>query len=533
MATLSVVLMVRNEAANLRRCLPRVARVADEIVILDSGSTDDSEAVANWFGARWFVNADWQGYGIQRQRAQALATGDWIFALDADEVPDDTLLAALARVKNEPPGDTVYGVRRLDLVFGRFIDHPRWRGKPYWRVYPRRFQFNSNAVHESLLLDGARTRVLPGFLEHHTADTPLFWLEKRFSYADTWAREAHARGKRVSPFGVWLRSLWAFCKQYLADGRFLRGSSGWVYAWLFAQYTFNKYALLCDRNARPQSYADDFQPHAVNARALPLAVPLPGRNPHPLSVVMIVKNEARHLPACLAAVRDLADEIVILDSGSSDNSATIAARFGVRWYENRDWRGFGVQRQRAQALAQGDFVLMLDADEQPDAVLKAAIRAVLQSPPSPDTVYAISRSNIFCGTAVNARYRDHIPRLYGRAFFQYHPYEVHESLARGAAAVVRLPGDLLHFTSDNLAHFIRKNLRYSHDWAQEKAAGGRKPPSLWALPLRAAVAFCREYFVHRTLFAGRYGFFLAASSAFYNFNKYLMLACLARRERKS
>ena len=139
MATLSVVLMVRNEAANLRRCLPRVARVADEIVILDSGSTDDSEAVANWFGARWFVNADWQGYGIQRQRAQALATGDWIFALDADEVPDDTLLAALARVKNEPPGDTVYGVRRLDLVFGRFIDHPRWRGKPYWRVYTRPF----------------------------------------------------------------------------------------------------------------------------------------------------------------------------------------------------------------------------------------------------------------------------------------------------------------------------------------------------------------------------------------------------------
>ena len=92
-----------------------------------------------------------------------------------------------------------------------------------------------------------------------------------------------------------------------------------------------------------------------------------------------------------------------------------------------------------------------------------------------------------------------------------------------------LDGDLLHFTNDNLAHFLAKNLRYSRDWALERAANGKRSPNLWALPLRAAVAFCREYFVRGALFAGRYGFFFAASSAFYNFNKYLMLACAARR----
>ena len=529
MATLSVVMIVKDEAANLRRCLPRLATVADEIVILDSGSTDGSEAVAAQYGARWFVNTDWQGYGVQRQRAQALATGDWIFALDADESPDDALLAALARIKDETPGDTVYGVRRLDVLFGRFIDHPLWRGKPYWRLYPRRFQFNTLTVHESLDISGARTQVLPGFLEHHTAATPAFWLEKRLAYANTWAQAAAARGKRVSPLGVWARSFWMFVRQFFIAGRFLRGSSGWVYAWLFAQYTFNKYALLCDRNSRPQSYAADFQPHAVNLHNLPLTVPPAGKNPHPLSVVMIVKNEARHLPACLAAVRDVADEIVILDSGSSDEGAAIAARFGARWYENRDWRGFGVQRQRAQALASGDYVLMLDADEQPDAALKEAIRAVLQQPPAPDRVYALRLRNIFCGTTMHRRYRDHIIRLYARPHFHYHAYEVHESLARGNATVTILDGDLLHFTNDNLAHFLAKNLRYSRDWALERAANGKRPPNLWALPLRAVVAFCREYFVRGALFAGRYGFFFAASSAFYNFNKYLMLACAARR----
>ncbi len=533
MARLSVVMIVKNEAANLRRCLPRLATVADEIVILDSGSTDESAAVAAEHGARWFVDTDWQGYGVQRQRAQALATGEWIFAIDADESPDDALLAALARIKDETPGDTVFGVRRLDVLFGRFIDHPRWRNKPFWRIYPRRFQFNALAVHESLDVSGARTQILPGFLEHHTADSPAFWLEKRLAYANTWTEAAAARGKRVSPFGVWLRSFWMFFRQFFLAGRFLRGSSGWVFAWLFAQYTFNKYALLCDRNTRPASYAADFQPHAVNVRTLPLTPPPAGKNPHALSVVMIVKNEARHLPASLATVRDIADEIVILDSGSTDESAAIAARFGARWYENRDWRGFGVQRQRAQALASGDFVLMLDADEQPDAALKAAIHAVVQQPPAPGTVYALRRSNIFCGTAIYRRYRDRIIRLYGRTHFQYHPYEVHESLARGKATVVCLPGDLLHFTNDNLAHFLAKNLRYSREWALEKAAGGKKAPSLWALPLRALVAFCREYFVRGAVFAGRYGFFFAASSASYNFNKYLMLACLARRERDS
>ena len=200
---------------------------------------------------------------------------------------------------------------------------------------------------------------------------------------------------------------------------------------------------------------------------------------------MIVKNEARHLPACLAAVRDLADEIVILDSGSSDEGAAIAARFGARWYENRDWRGFGVQRQRAQALASGDYVLMLDADEQPDAALKAAIHAVAQQPPAPDRVYALRLRNIFCGTTMHRRYRDHIIRLYARPHFHYHAYEVHESLARGNATVTILDGDLLHFTNDNLAHFLAKNLRYSRDWALERAANGKRPPNLWALPLRA------------------------------------------------
>lgn len=521
---LSVVMIVKNEADNLRRCLPALAALADEIVILDSGSTDDSEAVARGYGAKWHVDADWQGFGIQRQRAQALAGGDWILMLDADETPDAAMLDALARIKTQPPGNTVYGLRRLDTVFGEVIDHPRWRIKAHWRLYPRRFAYNANAVHESLETGTADTAVLAGFLHHHTAPTPAFWLDKRLQYAFTWAQARAARGRRVSGAGVVVRSLWAFCKQYFADGRFLQGRYGWIYAWLFAQYTFNKYALLNDMSTRAPSYAPDFCPHGTSATRLPDPPPAPA-NPHPLSAVLIVKNESRHLGACLAAVADLADEIVVLDSGSTDDSERIARHFGAKWHVNRDWQGFGIQRNRAQDWASGEWIFAIDADEQPDAVLKAAIRALVQHPPPQDTVYAPRRANIFCAKRIYGWYHDHMDRLYGRDF-RFHPYEVHESLDRRHAKTVILPGTLLHYTNDNLHHFLIKKLRYARVWAEEKAKIGKKAPNLWLLPWASLAAFLREYLLRGACAGGRYGFFHAASTAAYHFNKYLMLARL-------
>ena len=522
MYRLSVVMITKNEADNLRRCLPLVATVADEIIILDSGSSDDSAAVAAQYGAQWHENHDWQGYGIQRQRAQALATGDWILALDADEAPDAALLAALADIKKEAPASTIYGIRRLDNLFGQPIDHPRWRNKAHWRLYPRHYHYNANPVHESVELAGATTAILPGYLHHHTATDPYHWLQKRLAYAETWAADAAARGKKSSALGAVLRGLWALLKQYFADGRFLRGRIGWLYACLFAQYTYNKYALLCDHNRRPQSYNADYQPHTVNIHNLPASTPPATPHPHPLSVVLITQNESRHLPACLASIQGLADEILILDSGSQDDTARIAAHFGAKWHENRDWQGFGIQRQRAQALASGDYILMLDADEQPDATLCTAIAQVLTHPPQVGTVHAVRRTNIFCGTRVHGWYHDRIARLYPRAHYQYHPYEVHESLDSGDARVITLPGSLLHHTNDNLAHFLEKNLRYSREWADEHRE--RRAPNLWTLPLKSLVAFLREYLVRGAICGGGYGLFLAASTACYHYNKYLMLA---------
>ncbi len=195
---LSVVMIVKNEAENLKISLPAVVDFADEIIILDSGSTDNSQQIAEQYGAKWFVNTDWQGFGKQRQLAQSYATGDWILALDADEEVTPRLKQSILNVINSEPQDTVYGIKRLDFVFGHQIDNALWSVKAHWRLYPKKFSYDNNLVHESVVLNGATTAKLDGFLHHHTAPTPLFWLEKRLFYAKAWADDRHAQGKKAS-----------------------------------------------------------------------------------------------------------------------------------------------------------------------------------------------------------------------------------------------------------------------------------------------------------------------------------------------
>lgn len=193
---LSVVIMVKNEAKNLAISLPPLVGLADEIIILDSGSTDNSKQIAEQFNAKWFVNTDWQGFGRQRQIAQSYATGDWILALDADEEITDELKQSILAVIQNRPENTVYGLKRLDFIFGHQIDNAYWGVKAYWRLYPKSYNFNNLTVHESLDITGAKTVKLPGFLHHHTAPDPLFLLQKRLSYAQTWAvRKCRKRQK--------------------------------------------------------------------------------------------------------------------------------------------------------------------------------------------------------------------------------------------------------------------------------------------------------------------------------------------------
>ena len=512
--------MVKNEEKNLKLSLPALNGWIDELIVLDSGSTDDSQAYVESLGGRWFVNSDWPGFGKQRQIAQSYATGDWILALDADEVITEELRDSILQAIQHKPNNTVYGIKRIDCIFGHQIDNPYWPIKAHWRLYPKQFQYNDNLVHESLDLKDAETQALKGFMLHQTADTPQFWLDKRLAYAKAWAEDRHQRGKRSSVLSIFFHTLWAFIKQYFLDGRFLMGKYGFVYALLFTQYTFNKYAILYDFD---NNIADEAFDNSIQEQKHLKPVDLTSKK-STVSLVMIAKNESRHLEACLKTVHDLVDEIIILDSGSTDNTREIAEKYGAKWYVNTDWQGFGKQRQWSQSYATSDYVLVMDPDERLDQNLRESIANVLQQPLQRDKVFSVARVNYFCGVEVQKRYwyTDKLARLYSREDFSYSALEVHESIDQKNVPSVRLKGYLPHLTNDDLHHFLFKNIRYSHDWASDKFKNGKKV-NLFALLFRSFFSFIREYIIRADFAGGAYGFILAFASMGYTLDKYLML----------
>ena len=240
---LSVVMIAKNEAELLPDCLASVSW-ADEIIVLDSGSHDNSVDIATQAGAKVYHNDAWQGYGIQRQRAQHYATGDMIMMIDADERVTPELRAAIEQVLVAPPSRTVYSLGRSNLFLGRFMRHSGWYPDRVMRLYPRTFRYNDNLVHESLQSDGAPVVALPGDLQHLTCRDLIAFQRKQLAYAEAWATERHRRGKRCSLFSLFSHTLGAFVKTLLLRAGFLDGKQGWILAVVNAQYTFNKYSAL-------------------------------------------------------------------------------------------------------------------------------------------------------------------------------------------------------------------------------------------------------------------------------------------------
>lgn len=241
---LSVVMIAKNAADLLPDCLASVAW-ADEIVLLDSGSGDNTTEIARAAGAKVFVDTDWQGYGIQRQRAQSFATGDYVLMIDTDERVTPELQQSLLSVLATPQPGAVYSIARQNYFLGRFMRHSGWYPDRVMRLYEReRYQYNSNLVHESLECASAKVIPLSGDLRHLTCRDFASFQRKQLSYATAWAQERHQRGKKASIAGIFAHTLGAFLKTLILRAGVLDGKQGWLLAVVNAQYTFNKYTEL-------------------------------------------------------------------------------------------------------------------------------------------------------------------------------------------------------------------------------------------------------------------------------------------------
>ncbi|MDX5377361.1 MAG: glycosyltransferase family 2 protein [Halomonas sp.] len=242
--TLAAVLIVKNEAAHLRACLETL-RWADEIVVLDAGSQDTTCAIAHEFTDKVTVNADWQGFGVQRQRAEAAAESDWILMIDADERVTPELGESIRRAvaTGEP---AIYTLPRLSWCFGDFIRHSGWYPDRVARLYPKgRAGYDDALVHEKLTNPhGLPVKALSGDLLHYTYRDLRHYLEKSAHYAQAWAEQRAARGKRGSLAAGLVHGLGCFLRMYLLRAGFLDGRQGLLLALLSAHSTFAKYADL-------------------------------------------------------------------------------------------------------------------------------------------------------------------------------------------------------------------------------------------------------------------------------------------------
>jgi len=238
---LSVVIITLNAASQLKDCLESAA-FADEVVVVDAGSTDGTPALATERGAR-VMHQEWLGFGRQKQFAVAQAAHDWVLCLDADERVSGDLRQAIAEVL-EAPRFGAYRMARCNRFLGRYLRHGE--GYPDWslRLFDRRrARWSDDTVHEQVLFEG-EVGTLAGDLLHESCETLDSYLAKQNRYTTLQAEELYKRGKRGRAGQLVLSPLLRFVKFYLFRLGFLDGTPGLAHTLIGCFNSFAKYAKL-------------------------------------------------------------------------------------------------------------------------------------------------------------------------------------------------------------------------------------------------------------------------------------------------
>lgn len=245
MGLLSVIVITHNESANIEACLASVG-FAPQRVVVDSGSTDDTVAMAQACGAQVSVHADWPGFGPQKNRALDLAREEWVLSIDADERVSPALQQEIeTRLAKTGPGESVaFEIPRLTQFCGVWIRHCGWTPDHVLRLFRRgEARFSEDLVHESLRLADHRTRIvrLKSPLLHFSYPTPEHYWRKLERYSRDWARQRHAQGRRTTMTRAALSGLVAFLRSYVFRLGFLDGAMGFAVCTMQAQAAFGKY----------------------------------------------------------------------------------------------------------------------------------------------------------------------------------------------------------------------------------------------------------------------------------------------------
>jgi glycosyltransferase involved in cell wall biosynthesis len=342
MIRLSAVVITYNEERKIGRCLDSLEGIADEIVVVDSGSTDRTEAICRERGAR-FVVRPFDGFTTQKNFALDQAAHDHVLSLDADEWLSPELAASI-RAAKESWGADGFTMNRRNAYGERWIRTCGWYPDAKLRLWDRRAgRWHGGLIHETVAMQpSARVAHLDGDLLHQAYENPGQLLAKAQSYSDIWARE-YAHRRRVSAPTILAKTIVAFLRAFVLRRGFLDGYEGLLVSGSIANGVFYNHAKLLEANRRLRTT---------------------------LVVTTYNRKDALELVLRSAlAQSEPPEEIIVADDGSTADTRAVVERLAagapvpVRhcWHEDQGFRLAAI-RNRALAMARGEYVVMVDGD---------------------------------------------------------------------------------------------------------------------------------------------------------------------------
>lgn len=241
--SLSVIIITKNEGAVIRRCLKSVAW-ANEIIVVDAASSDNTAEICRELGAKVYIVDDWPGFGPQKNRALEFATNQWLLSLDADEEVSAELRTEIEAAMLAAGKNVAFRMPRLSSYCGRYIRHSGWWPDHITRLFLRgKARFSNDVVHERLIVDGAIGTLSQPLIHEAFTDAEEV-LEKINRYSTASAQTLHRQGKTSSLSSALLHGLWAFIRSYILRAGFLDGREGLMLAISNAEGTYYRYIKL-------------------------------------------------------------------------------------------------------------------------------------------------------------------------------------------------------------------------------------------------------------------------------------------------
>ena len=243
MNNISVIIITKNEADNIVDCILSAQQISKDIIIADSGSTDNTQALALQNGAR-LLKITWQGYGHTRNEAAKIAANNWILALDADE----RITEKLAHIINNLTlnnTNAVFGCKRENFLAAKKIKYGEWGRDKIYRLYNRQYaSWDLMLVHENVIGNSIQKILLNGSVLHYTMKDMAEYQAKSILYAKLSAQKYFKEGKKASLIKRFISPVFSFIQNYIFRFGFLDGKEGFTIAYISAVYNFNKYKFL-------------------------------------------------------------------------------------------------------------------------------------------------------------------------------------------------------------------------------------------------------------------------------------------------